>query len=265
MSHWWRAHDEAVDDPKLILLSDKAHRAWFGLMCVASANEGILPDIKIVAVKLRLTPPRAAAALAELVSAGLFDRREDGRFEPHNWRGRQYKTDVTDPTNAERQKRYRDRHRNGRNTVTDTVTDKRPETEADTEQKSSLRSDSARAKRGARLAEDWRPCEADWGEALAKLGSRAAGEELSKFKDYWKAQPGQRGVKLDWDATWRNWIRNAKGQISGNRNHDTQQRRSSSADFFAGMSSVAADIAGDGPSSWPTDEEIPLGRVNIDG
>ncbi|MEV6851674.1 hypothetical protein [Actinoplanes sp. NPDC051411] len=27
------------------------------------------------------------------------------------------------------------------------------------------------------------------------------------FVDYWKAQPGQRGRKTDWLATWRNWMR----------------------------------------------------------
>jgi hypothetical protein len=27
------------------------------------------------------------------------------------------------------------------------------------------------------------------------------------FRDYWKAQRGQRGVKADWEATWRNWCR----------------------------------------------------------
>lgn len=27
------------------------------------------------------------------------------------------------------------------------------------------------------------------------------------FIDWWKAQPGQKGVKLDWDLTWKNWIR----------------------------------------------------------
>jgi len=31
---------------------------------------------------------------------------------------------------------------------------------------------------------------------------------FEQFKDYWVAQPGQKGVKLDWDATWRNWVRN---------------------------------------------------------
>jgi uncharacterized protein YdaU (DUF1376 family) len=28
-----------------------------------------------------------------------------------------------------------------------------------------------------------------------------------QFKDYWSAQPGQKGVKTDWAATWRNWVR----------------------------------------------------------
>jgi predicted transcriptional regulator len=31
--------------------------------------------------------------------------------------------------------------------------------------------------------------------------------ETAKFVDYWSAVPGARGVKLDWIATWRNWIR----------------------------------------------------------
>lgn len=30
---------------------------------------------------------------------------------------------------------------------------------------------------------------------------------FAEFVDYWIAQPGQKGVKLDWEATWRNWVR----------------------------------------------------------
>lgn len=33
--------------------------------------------------------------------------------------------------------------------------------------------------------------------------------ETAKFRDYWVAQGGQRGRKLDWVATWRNWMRKA--------------------------------------------------------
>lgn len=30
---------------------------------------------------------------------------------------------------------------------------------------------------------------------------------FDEFRDYWIAQPGQKGVKTDWNATWRNWVR----------------------------------------------------------
>ena len=46
--------------------------------------------------------------------------------------------------------------------------------------------------------------------------------EYEKFCDYWISQPGQKGVKLDWLATWRNWIRrsteNGKARTNGSGN-----------------------------------------------
>jgi len=30
---------------------------------------------------------------------------------------------------------------------------------------------------------------------------------LPRFVDYWRAQPGAKGRKTDWQATWRNWCR----------------------------------------------------------
>ena len=35
-------------------------------------------------------------------------------------------------------------------------------------------------------------------------------EVFATFRDYWIAQPGSKGVKADWTATWRNWVRNQK-------------------------------------------------------
>jgi len=32
-------------------------------------------------------------------------------------------------------------------------------------------------------------------------------EVFEDFHDYWIAKPGQGGVKLDWLATWRTWVR----------------------------------------------------------
>ena len=34
--------------------------------------------------------------------------------------------------------------------------------------------------------------------------------EVEKFRDYWTAKPGKDGRKLDWPATWRNWMRGAR-------------------------------------------------------
>ena len=65
-------------------------------------------------------------------------------------------------------------------------------------------------KRGSRLAQDWFLSKSmgDWAtKERPDLDVRQVAEQ---FKDYWVAQAGQKGVKLDWDATWRNWIRNTK-------------------------------------------------------
>ena len=64
---------------------------------------------------------------------------------------------------------------------------------------------SPRLGRGSRLPENWSPSLEDHSFA-ERLGVVS---EIEKFRDYWHSQPGQKGVKLDWSATWRNWCRRA--------------------------------------------------------
>lgn len=45
----------------------------------------------------------------------------------------------------------------------------------------------------------------------------------AEFRDYWSAQPGQRGVKLDWEATWRNWVRRQRAGPKPNGQSKTMQ------------------------------------------
>ncbi|WP_444945615.1 hypothetical protein ACJJIP_16455 [Microbulbifer sp. VTAC004] len=49
------------------------------------------------------------------------------------------------------------------------------------------------------------------------------------FRDYWISQPGQRGVKLDWLATWRNWLKREKYITPQPRGSGQQRTRSLSA------------------------------------
>jgi hypothetical protein len=58
----------------------------------------------------------------------------------------------------------------------------------------------------SRLPDDFAP---DFQFAVDN-GIQNPSEEAARFRDYWIAQPGTKGRKLDWQATWRNWCRNAK-------------------------------------------------------
>lgn len=61
-------------------------------------------------------------------------------------------------------------------------------------------------KRGTRLPEDFTVTEAmkTWARKDAPLAGLVDHE---MFVDHWRAQTGQRAVKRDWEATWRNWMR----------------------------------------------------------
>ena len=59
--------------------------------------------------------------------------------------------------------------------------------------------------RGSRLPQDWSPSTEDHSFA-DRLGIL---DEVDKFRDHWHSQPGQKGTKVDWSATWRNWCRRA--------------------------------------------------------
>src|SRR5437870_1993079 len=100
---WWRAYDEALHDPKLIALTDKLHRIWFNLLCIASKHGGVLPAMSVVAIELRVTVIKATEYVSSLVSVGLIDTLEMGEFVPHNWQRRQFQSDVS----TERVKRFR--------------------------------------------------------------------------------------------------------------------------------------------------------------
>lgn len=133
-NHWWRAYDEAVDDPKLQMLPDRLFRAWFNVCCLTSANGGTLPSIAVMAFKLRLSPAKVEKLIEELRAAILIDT-DDAGSRPHNWGGRQFKTDTADPTAADRQrnKRKRDRDKDRDGGVTRTVTVTHPETDTETD------------------------------------------------------------------------------------------------------------------------------------
>jgi hypothetical protein len=73
--------------------------------------------------------------------------------------------------------------------------------------------------RGSRLPADWSPSPEDVA-AAAEYGVTGAQltHEADSFRDYWVAKPGKDGVKLDWAATWRNWIRRNRTKVTPGSN-----------------------------------------------
>jgi hypothetical protein len=65
---------------------------------------------------------------------------------------------------------------------------------------------------GTRLPTEWFLTKA-WAEEAMHLQPTWTADhirfEADKFRDHWTALSGQKGLKTDWLATWRNWCRNA--------------------------------------------------------
>jgi hypothetical protein len=75
------------------------------------------------------------------------------------------------------------------------------ETERETE------TEKDKNKRGSRLALDFCLTK-EWEQFCQQTRPELSPvKTFDQFKDYWIAQAGQKGVKLDWFATWRNWVR----------------------------------------------------------
>lgn len=65
-------------------------------------------------------------------------------------------------------------------------------------------------RRATRLPDDFTvtPEMVDW--ARSKCPHVDGGRETEKFVNYWTAASGKNAAKLDWAATWRNWMLNAE-------------------------------------------------------
>ncbi len=116
-SRWFRVYDEIIDDIKVQSLPPHLFKTWINLLALASKNGGTIPHVGAIAFRLRMSPQDATNALDELIHLGLIDIAPDGSWRPHNWLTRQYRADnADDPTNAERQRKWRGQNRLRKNT-----------------------------------------------------------------------------------------------------------------------------------------------------
>ncbi|WP_172121439.1 hypothetical protein [Actinomyces faecalis] len=94
--------------------------------------------------------------------------------------------------------------------------------------------------RGSRLPEDWEPSPnlVEWTRANAPAAASVT--EVEKFRDYWQSQPGARGRKVSWDATWRNWARRCQESSTARGGYRNQAQIM--ADIRAEAAASTADV-----------------------
>ena len=92
------------------------------------------------------------------------------------------------------------------------VTDALPREEKRREENKEQKQEPLRSPNGSRLPPDWTLPD-EW-RRWAEQERRDVDvlRESRVFADYWASQPGAKGRKTDWQATWRNWIRRAQGR-----------------------------------------------------
>lgn len=85
------------------------------------------------------------------------------------------------------------------------------------EGRGSVAPDGAPTARGSRLPDSFELLPEMRAWAIDNTPGVSLSSQHDRFCDYWRAQAGARGRKVDWIATWRNWMRRASDDLPVNR------------------------------------------------
>lgn len=78
---------------------------------------------------------------------------------------------------------------------------------------------NAPRKRGCRLPDNWLPDPNVREQMAAEFPNVDLKHAHAKFVDYWQSKAGKDAAKLDWNRTWRNWIRSEAERTPGGKPH----------------------------------------------
>lgn len=218
---WFKVDDGFWSHPKVVELSREAIALWVLAGAYAAQH---LTDGVIAVGQLRMLGAGRESA-DELVIANLWEQVDAKSWRFKGWDEYQpSRAEVEADRQAARDrmkkvraaKRARSAERSGeppanvrenfeRSSEEVRSTPTRPDP---TRPSPSNDGESVAAKRGSRLTAGWMPAQSTIDKIKADYPALDLKAEHEAFTDYWIAQPGQKGVKLDWDATWRNWMRN---------------------------------------------------------
>ena len=197
---WFRLYSEFAHDPKIQMLPEAMQRRYVMLMCLRCSEVLETLHETEIAFQLRLSTGELDETKQLFISKNFIDEH----WNLLNWDKRQFVSDSS----TMRVAKHREKKKQVSNA--DETLQERPSNAIDTDTDTEQIHKKEKNKRGSRLTQDWvltNPMD-QW--AKQERPDLDVNQVAEQFKDYWISQPGQKGVKLDWDATWRNWVRNTK-------------------------------------------------------
>ncbi len=219
MATYAKIEHSLYDNPKIVGLSCEAFRAYIEGILYSGKHltDGFL-DERIVA---RMWGLQVAEELSTNDPVNPSWERVDGGWIIYGFTERQNTKEHVESVKKKRkeaiEKRWSDTKAKQNSYKADTngiqneyKTDTKgiPDTDTDTDTNT-----DKKLKRGTRLQTLFVVTDemANW--AREKYPLVDIDTQTDAFIDYWTSQPGAKGVKSDWVATWRNWIRNSRPSL----------------------------------------------------
>jgi hypothetical protein len=211
-------HSQSEGTAKLVLWGIANHHS----------DQGAWPSIATLAKYANIKERRVQQIIRELAASGEIAIEEQGGYGQQQYKTNRYLILLTCPADCDGTLQ----HRTGVQSVTirGAISDSQgcnlessgvqptaPEPNKNLKKNLMLTS--------YRLPEDWQPKETDFLLMKEHFPLIDLKLETHAFKDYWKALPGAKGKKADWDATWRNWIRNSHKRSKPKDNNQETMRR----------------------------------------
>lgn len=204
-----------ADHPKIERLSDPAFRAHVSMILYARKylTDGVIPE--------RYAKRFGTEVLSELQTndeaTPSLARNDAGEYLLHGFLDLQ---DSKEKVAERRQVNAENGKKGGRprktRSLSKSPSEKKAEEEEEAETDTPPKGGGAR-KRGTRLPEPFMLTNEMREWAVAEVPTVDVEASTRKFVDYWRAETGQKATKLDWIATWRNWLRRDADNKKPNR------------------------------------------------
>ncbi|MDR6768638.1 hypothetical protein J2W88_003942 [Acidovorax delafieldii] len=207
-NQWFRMYSEFATDAKVQMMSEAMQRRYLMLMCLRCSNALVTLHDEEIAFQLRISDEELAETKALFIKKGFID----SAWNLLNWEKRQFASDSSKERVAKHRALQKQKQEQASNCDVTLHETKANGLDTDTDTEQSIGAPSAKSPRGTALPKDW-TLPGDWKTWAEKERPDVDVVTVAEsFRDFWIAKPGKDGRKADWQATWRNWVRNQRAQ-----------------------------------------------------